>query len=235
MKSLGWPMVAMLVVMAGGARAEDVIAQRPGLMCNDPKGLAQLTMPDGSSKLKTSRVTKADHEMALVSQCTDIPLGARMPMGDRHHQTSDVYYEGSDGPKVYIVPNIDFSDPVPSPPGEKSFAELKMHALGFDLKGNQKLGLTCKPAEYIHGVGNVLDCKVPGRLSVESAGVGIPAAIPCAAGPVQLLPDGSFRMCKLAQPIPYVDYQQKKHVCPSGKTLARSMSADEPEPTAFCS
>lgn len=235
MRALGLSMIAVLVVMAGRAKAEDLIAQRPGLMCSDPKGLAKLTMPDGSSKLKTGRATKADQEMAFVSQCRDIPMGARLPMGERHHQTSEVYYEGSSGPQVYTVPNIDFSDPVPSPPAEKPFAELKLHAAGFDLKVNRSLGLTCEPAEYVHGVGDVLDCKVPGPLSVESAGVGIPATIPCAAGAVQLLPDGSFRMCKLTQPIPYVDYQQKNHVCPSGKTLSRDMSGNEPDPTAFCS
>ena len=235
MRSSGWLMVAVLAVLAGRSEAEDLTAQHPGLMCSDPKGLAQLTMPDGSSKLKTGRATEADRALAFVSQCKDIPLGARMPMGDRHHQTSQVYYEGSGGPGIYLVPNIDFSDPVPSPPEERSFAELKLHAAGFDLKANRSLGLTCEPAEYIHGVGNVLDCKVPRPLSVESAGIGIPAAIPCAAGAVQLLPDGSFRMCKLTQPMAYVDYQKKKLVCPSGRTLARDMLGGEPEPTAFCS
>ena len=234
MRALGWPIVAVLIVMTGSAKAEDLLAERPGLMCSDPKGLAQLTMPDGSSKLKTGRATKADQEMAFVSQCTDIPIGARMPMGDRHHQTSRVYYQGSNGPQIYTVPNIDFSEPVPSPPAEKSFAELKLHAAGFNLKFNRSVGLTCEPAEYIHGVGNVLDCKVPGPLNITSAGVGVPAIIPCAAGAVQLLPDGSFRMCKLAQPLSYVDYQQQKLVCPSGKTLARDMTGGEPEPTAFC-
>ncbi len=234
MRSRGWPMVAVLAVMAGGAEAGDLIAQRPGLMCSDPKGLARLTMPDGSSRLKTSRATKADQEMAFVSQCKDIPLGARMPMGDRHHQTSTVYYEGSSGPGVYTVPNIDFSDPVPSAPAEKSFAELKLHSLGFDPKVNRALALTCQPAEYVHGIGNVLDCKPAGPLSVESAGVGMPTAIPCAVGALQLLPDGSFRMCRLTQPVAYVDYQQKKHLCPPGRTLARDMSGGAPEPTAFC-
>ena len=234
MKSFGWPLAAVLVALAGGAQAEDLIAQRPGLMCSDPKGLAQLTMPDGSSKLKTSRATKADQDVAFVSECKEIPVGARMPMGDRHHQTSQIYYEGADGPGIYVVPNIDFSDPVPSPTSQKSFAELRLHAAGYDLKANRSLGLTCEPAEYVHGVGNVLDCKVPGPLNVASAGVGIPAIIPCAAGAVQLLPDGSFRMCKLAQPTAYVDYRQKKLVCSSGKTLARDMSGSEPEASAFC-
>ena len=234
MNSLGWPMVAVLIVIAGKAKADDLIAQHPGLMCSDPKGLAQLTMPDGSSKLKTGRATRADQETSFVSQCLDIPLGARMPMGDRHRNTSEVYYQGSNGPQVYTVPNIDFSEPLPSPDAGKSFAELKLHAAGYDLRMNRSLGLTCEPAEYVHGVGNVLDCKVSGPLIVESAGVGIPADIPCAAGAVQLLPDGSFRMCKVTQPIAYVDFQQKKRVCPSGKTLARDMSANEPDPTAFC-
>ena len=234
MKSLGWPVVAVLAVLAGRTEAEDLIARRPGLMCSDPKGLAHLTMPDGSSKLKTSQATRADQEVAFASQCKDIPLGARLPMGDRHRQTSQVYYDGLGGGGVYIVPNIDFSDPMPSPPAEKPFAELKLHSLGFDLKVNRKLALTCKPAEYIHGVGDVLDCKVSEPIGVVSAGIGTPATISCAAGAVQLLPDGSFRMCALAQPIAYVDYQHKKHVCPPGKTLARDMSGGEPESTAFC-
>ena len=235
MRSLGWPIIAVLITISWPAKPEDLIAQRPGLMCIDPKGLARLTMPDGSSKLKASRLTQADQDMAFVSQCVEIPLGARMPMGERHHQTSKVYYQGSSGPQVYTIPNIDFSEPLPSSPAEKSFAELKLHAAGFDLVLNRSLGLTCNPAEYIHGIGNVLDCNVPGPLSVKSAGIGVPATIPCAAGAVQLLPNGSFRMCKLAQSTSYTDYQQKKLVCPSGKILARDMSGGEPDSTAFCS
>ena len=235
MKTLAWLLLAWLTVPASFARADDLVAQHPGLMCVDPKGLAQLTLPDGSSKLSTARASKADRDLAFVSQCVNIPAGARLPMGERHRQTSQVYYEAKSGPAVFTAPNIDFSDPVPSAPGEKPFAELRLHAAGFDLKFNQQLGLTCQPAEYVHGLGMVLDCTVGAPRTVAAAGPGIPDAIPCAAGAVQLLPDGAFRECKLAGPVPYTDFKHHNQTCPPGRTLARDMSGNEPEPTADCS
>ena len=162
MKSFGWPLAAVLVALAGGAQAEDLIAQRPGLMCSDPKGLAQLTMPDGSSKLKTKSGDKGRSGRGVRLAMQGDPGGCQNADGRPPPSDLADLLRRRGRPGIYVVPNIDFSDPVPSPSSQKSFAELRLHAAGYDLKANRSLGLTCEPASTSTGSATYWIARCPG-------------------------------------------------------------------------
>ncbi len=104
--------VVVFALTAHPSRAEQLIGKPDGLMCRDPKALADLTLPDGRSRADQPHATPA--QQAEAAAC--IPsMGAIVDVVTRRHNTTIVtIQEGSRGLTTWYAPNIDF---VRRPPG----------------------------------------------------------------------------------------------------------------------
>ena len=98
---------AMLVLAAGGTRAEELVATRPGVMCRSADALGRLTLPNGDSRTHAAIRRPEDLALADAGGCIDIPQGARVTVRQAFHNTSIVGYGAPDAPP-YVVPNVDF-------------------------------------------------------------------------------------------------------------------------------
>ena len=98
---------AALVLVAGSAEAQELVATKPGVMCHSADALGRLTLPSGDSR--THAATRKPEDMALAASggCIDILPGARVTVRQAFHNTSIVSYGAADVPP-YVVPNVDF-------------------------------------------------------------------------------------------------------------------------------
>ena len=99
---------AVLMLAAGGARGEALVATRPGVMCRSADVLGRLTLPNGDSRTHAAVRRPEDVALAESGGCIDIPPGARVTVRQAFRNTSIVGYGAPDGPP-YVVPNIDFA------------------------------------------------------------------------------------------------------------------------------
>jgi hypothetical protein len=107
--------------LAGQAGAATIEATRPGVMCEGAEALAQLTLPDGSSRSARPDARPQDLAAKRDGNCLDIPHGLLLPVVTARKNTSIVTYDPQDGrgARAFLVPNIDFApaaaDPLPAP------------------------------------------------------------------------------------------------------------------------
>ena len=125
--------VGVALTMPGQARADGLVAIRPGVMCTSPEALGRLTLPGGESRTHLPSPTAGDLGLAASGGCIDIPLGARVTVQRAFKNTSVVTYAGEGAPpgSTMIVPNVDFRPaaeaaatqaPAPAGPGGPAFA-----------------------------------------------------------------------------------------------------------------
>ncbi len=113
-------LLAILCVWTiASARADTLVAVRPGAMCAAADALARLTLPDGGD-----RADLPGHPEALAIKraggCIDVRPGMLVALQTARRNTSLVLYDAGDGrgERSFVVPNIDFasaSGPVPAP------------------------------------------------------------------------------------------------------------------------
>ena len=103
--------IALLAVLAAAslsaAQAEDLVATRPGLMCQSTAALARLTLPGGDSRTHLPHPTAADQQLAATGGCYDLWLGERVTVIKAFHNTS-IVNTGTEDTTSRVVPNIDF-------------------------------------------------------------------------------------------------------------------------------
>ncbi len=104
----------------GAAAAKVMVATRPGTMCTWSKPLADLTLPDGSSRAAKGPNADAAARDSALGGCQDITPGMRVTVLETFRNTSIVTYDGDSrhGYGVFIVPNIDFRDADAAAPAE---------------------------------------------------------------------------------------------------------------------
>ena len=111
MRILFWPMsVAVALATLHPARADDLTAIRPGVMCISADALAKLTLPDGSSRSAAPRPRPEDLRTKAEGGCIDIPQRARVTVLQGHRLTSSVAFDPGDGGgrRTFTAPNVDF-------------------------------------------------------------------------------------------------------------------------------
>jgi len=120
-----FPLVmATLMLAAGGASgqayAKMLVATRPGAMCTWSKPLADLTLPDGSSRAAKGPNADAAIRDSALGGCQEITPGMRVTVLETFRNTSIVTYDGDSrrGYGVFIIPNIDFKDADAAEPAE---------------------------------------------------------------------------------------------------------------------
>jgi hypothetical protein len=109
-----------VLLAASPAAADTLVATRPGLMCTSPDVLAKLTLPDGSSRIGTAGEKPGDKALRVSGGCIDIPPSARVTVQTTRRRTTIVTFDAGDGPRTFVVPNIDFgpvADAGPTPAG----------------------------------------------------------------------------------------------------------------------
>lgn len=92
------------------ARADTLVAIRPGVMCVSREALARLTLHSGDSRTHLPSPKAEDLGLAASGGCIDIPLGAGVKVQKAFRNTSVVTYAGAGAPPdgSMVVPNIDF-------------------------------------------------------------------------------------------------------------------------------
>ena len=96
-----------LAATMAAARAEDLVATRPGVMCRSAEALGRLTLPGGDSRTHAARPRPEDLQLADSGGCVDIPPGARVRVRQAFHNTSIVSTGAADATPM-VVPNADF-------------------------------------------------------------------------------------------------------------------------------
>jgi len=96
--------------------AKTLVATRPGTMCTWSKPLADLILPDGSSRAAKGSNTDDAARDSAVGGCQDITPGMRVKVLETFRNTSIVTYDGDSrhGYGVFIAPNIDFKEADPA-------------------------------------------------------------------------------------------------------------------------
>lgn len=106
MRSTGLPaLIAWLALQPMAAHAVELVAIRPGMMCQSADALGRLTLPNGESRTHAVAPHAEDLATATAGHCTDLDLGQAMTMVTVRHNTSIVAGEAG-GPPL-VVPNID--------------------------------------------------------------------------------------------------------------------------------
>ena len=98
--------LVIFAFMMTPASAEQLIGNPDGLMCRDPKALADLTLPDGRSRADLPGATPA--QQAEAAACSP-SLGVMVDVVKRRRNTTIVTTAG--GPRgltTWYAPNIDF-------------------------------------------------------------------------------------------------------------------------------
>ena len=133
---------ALLILMAAAqvAKAETLIATRPGLMCTSAEALAKLTLPDGSSRTTTARPRPEDLRVRAAGGCIDIPPGAQVTVIEAFRNTSSVSFDPGDGggARVFTVPKIDFT----TAPNQAQAAAAAPQPSPVVLATSSRLGVT---------------------------------------------------------------------------------------------
>ncbi len=113
-------LMAATVGATGAAAAKILVATRPGTMCTWSKPLADLILPDGSSRAAKGPNADAATRDSVLGGCQDITPGMRVTVLQTFRNTSIVTYDGDSrhGYGVFIVPNIDFKDADAASPAE---------------------------------------------------------------------------------------------------------------------
>lgn len=133
----------LLALPSPGARADVLVAVRPGVMCESAEALAHLTRPDGSSRSAMSSAEPRDLRIKAEGGCIDIPYGLRVEVKRAFHHTSTIIFDPRDGrgPREFTLPNIDFrplpdtgyrfplSDRAMAPPSEPDSMDFFFSAL----------------------------------------------------------------------------------------------------------
>ena len=91
-------------------------ATRPGVMCSSPAALAQLSLPDGSSRTAGSDAPPSVVAIARAGGCTDFPAGNIVILQTARRNTSIVRSDTLTGDGVldtFYVANIDYVPYVP--------------------------------------------------------------------------------------------------------------------------
>jgi hypothetical protein len=98
------------VITFHAAKADNLVAVSPGVMCSSAEALAYLTLPDGRSRTGVEKPLARDLEVARRGGCVDIPYGARVSVHRSYRNTSIGIYDPGDGrgPREFIIPNINF-------------------------------------------------------------------------------------------------------------------------------
>ncbi len=105
----GWVLPAVLVWQAAQAAPDVLVAVRPGLMCSGAWALAELTLPDGSSRAGSKQAHADDAVVKQRGGCTDFLPGTRVTLVIARFNTSVVTVVSQDGHGATVtVPNIDF-------------------------------------------------------------------------------------------------------------------------------
>ncbi len=119
------PFVAAVLMVGaigatGATAAKILVATRPGTMCTWSKPLADLTLPDGSSRAAKGLNADAALRDSALGGCQDITPGMRVTVLETFRNTSIVTYDGDSrrGYGVFIAPNIDFKDADAAGPAE---------------------------------------------------------------------------------------------------------------------
>jgi len=100
-----------VLFFSGAAWAEDITAQKPGLMCVSAAALARLTLPGGDSRTHRFGASGAESTIARQGGCVNIVLGSKATVLQQRLNTSIVSYPaGAANSSIYVVPNIDFSE-----------------------------------------------------------------------------------------------------------------------------
>lgn len=97
--------VALVLLSVGSARADDLTAIKPALMCISATALGQLTLPSGDSKTHRPGATPQEKAEMQAGGCRDIQVGTRVTVVELHKNTALIAYQGQN----YTVPVIDFS------------------------------------------------------------------------------------------------------------------------------
>ena len=109
MRALPTALAVLLALYAVAARAEDMVAINPdGLMCRDPKALADFTAPNGSLKKGVMADPFSPTARRYMAACNSI-TGETVHVLTKRVNTSIVTYHG----QTWYVPNIDFMTPAP--------------------------------------------------------------------------------------------------------------------------
>jgi len=96
--------VSVFGLLPSLASAETLVAVRPGVMCESASALAQLTLPDGSSRSALQHPTAAALAMKEQGHCWNIGADAEVQLQKQRKNTSIISVSGG----TYVVPNIDF-------------------------------------------------------------------------------------------------------------------------------
>jgi hypothetical protein len=116
--------IALLAALAAAAsisaaQAEDLVATRPGLMCQSTAALARLTLPGGDSRTHLPHPAAADQQLADTGGCYDLWLGERVTVIEAFHNTS-IVVTGTEDPTHRVIPNIDFEPADATGPAPRS-------------------------------------------------------------------------------------------------------------------
>jgi hypothetical protein len=90
------------------ARAQNLEATKPGVMCASESALAKLTRPDGSSLSAGTDARPEDRQVAAAGNCIPIRIGAVVIAVQVRRNTAIVNYDDGRGYGTYYVPNVDF-------------------------------------------------------------------------------------------------------------------------------
>lgn len=105
--------IALLITaLTSEARAGDMVAMKPGLLCASPAALATLTLPDGSSRAANPRFVRSGDTMLKVrGGCVDIPPGLRVTVLEAFKRTATVMADPGDGHgrRRFTIPLVDFA------------------------------------------------------------------------------------------------------------------------------
>jgi hypothetical protein len=99
-----------LGVLSNHARADDLIAMHPGVMCASADALARLTLPDGDSRTHAAAPEPQTLSVAASGGCIDIKPGITVTVQKAFKNTSVVTYRGAgvQTDQTFVIPNIDF-------------------------------------------------------------------------------------------------------------------------------
>ena len=115
MRAVAAALFALVLLAASHqARAQELIAVQPGVMCASRDALAKLILPDGSSRSALPHPRPVDLATKFAGGCIDIPIRTRVTVLAAKKNTSVAILTDTLGPnQIYIIPNIDFREIIP--------------------------------------------------------------------------------------------------------------------------
>ena len=92
---------------AFAAKANELQAVRPGVICSSTGALAKLTRPDGSSRASVDEGNPIYQAIKSAGHCSDLQMGEIVSVIEGYHNTSKVSLAATPG--VFFIANIDFA------------------------------------------------------------------------------------------------------------------------------